>query len=48
MLTLDGHQTMLNTGLQGGEGVPFYCIVFCSIAEYKNWEWGIGEKNRWV
>jgi hypothetical protein len=24
---------MLNIGPLGGEGVPFYVIVFCSIAE---------------
>jgi hypothetical protein len=32
-LRLDGNQTMLNIGPLGGEGVPFYDIVFCSIAK---------------
>jgi hypothetical protein len=45
-LTLDDYQAMLNTRLLGGEGVPFYVIVFCSIAEKNNWEWEIREHNR--
>jgi hypothetical protein len=32
-LPLDGYQAMLNIRPLGGEGVPFYTIVFCSIAE---------------
>jgi hypothetical protein len=31
--------------LGGGEGVPFYVIVFCSIVEKKNWELEIREHN---
>jgi hypothetical protein len=38
-LPLYGYQDMFNTGPLGGEGVPFYAIVFCSIAEKNNWEW---------
>jgi hypothetical protein len=32
-LPLDGYQAMLNIGLLGGEGVPLFCIVSCSIVE---------------
>jgi hypothetical protein len=45
-LPLDGYQAMLNTRPLGGEGVPFYVIVFCSIVEKNNWEWEIREHNR--
>jgi hypothetical protein len=45
-LPLDGYRAMLNIEPLGGEGVPFYVIVFCSIAEQNNWEWEIRENNR--
>jgi hypothetical protein len=32
-LPLDGYRAMLNTGPLGGEGVSFFFIVSCSIAE---------------
>jgi hypothetical protein len=32
-------EAMLNIGLLGGEGVPFFCIVSCSIAEKNIREW---------
>jgi hypothetical protein len=32
-LFLDGYRAMLNIEPLGGEGVPFFCIVYCSIAE---------------
>jgi hypothetical protein len=38
-LTLDVYRAMLNTGSLGGEGVPFICIVSCSIVEKRTWEW---------
>jgi hypothetical protein len=37
-LPLYGYRAILNTGPLGGEGVPFYAIVFFSIAEQRNWE----------
>jgi hypothetical protein len=45
-LPLDGYRAMLNIEPLGGEGVPFYVIVFCSIAEQNNWEWEIREHNK--
>jgi len=30
---------MLNIGPLGGEGVPFFCIVSCSIAKNNSHEW---------
>ena len=47
-LSLDGYLAMLNTKPLGGEGVPFYAIVFCSIKEKKNWGWEIRENNRGI
>jgi hypothetical protein len=44
-LTLDDYRSMLNTKTLGGEGVPLYVIVFCSIIENNNWEWEIREYN---
>ena len=44
-LPLYGYHSMLNIGPLGGEGVPFYVIVFCSIVEQNNWEWKIREHN---
>jgi hypothetical protein len=38
-LTLDDYWAMLNMRSLGGEGVPFYVIVFCSIVEKKNRDW---------
>jgi hypothetical protein len=46
-LPLDGYKAMLNTILLGGEGIPLYTILFCSIVEKKNCEWKIREHNRW-
>ena len=37
-LTADNYQAMLNTRPLGGEGVPLYVIVFCSIVVQKNWD----------
>jgi len=45
-LPLDGYQTMLNIEPLGGQWVPFYVIVFCSIAEHNNWEWEIREHKK--
>ena len=42
---------MLNTMRLGGEGVPFFCIVSCSIAEKNIREWyfvGITEEEDFV
>jgi hypothetical protein len=44
-LTLDNYQAMLNIKPLR-EGVPFYVIVLCSIAEQNNFEWEIREDNR--
>jgi hypothetical protein len=38
-LPVDGYRAMLNTGTLGGEGVPFFCFVSCSIAEKNIREW---------
>jgi hypothetical protein len=38
-LPLDGYQIMLNTMLVGEEGVPFFCIVYCSIVKKNIQEW---------
>jgi hypothetical protein len=37
---------MLNIEPLGGLGVPFYVIVFFSIAEKKIWEWEIRENSK--
>jgi hypothetical protein len=39
---------MLNTEPLGGERVPFYDIVFCSITEKNNWEWELESKTEGV
>ena len=44
-LPLDGYQAMLNIEPIGGERVPFYVIVFCSIEEKNNRDWEIREHN---
>jgi hypothetical protein len=44
-LPKDGYRAILNIGPLGGEGVPFYVIVFCSIIERNNWEWEIREHS---
>jgi hypothetical protein len=36
---------MLNIGPLGGEGVPFYVIVFSSISKKRYWDWEIRENN---
>jgi hypothetical protein len=36
---------MLNTEPLGGEGVPFYVILFYSIVEEQQLEWEIRENN---
>jgi hypothetical protein len=46
-LTLDVYRDILNIGPLG-EGVPFYVIVFCSIANKNNYEWEIRDHNRGV
>ena len=44
-LPLDGYRSVLNIGPLGGEGVPFYVIVFCSITKKNNWEYEIRYHN---
>jgi hypothetical protein len=42
---------MLNIGLLGGEGVPFFCVVSCSIVKENILEWyfvGITEEEDYV
>jgi hypothetical protein len=39
ILTLDFYQAMLNFKPLGGEQVPFFCIVYCSICEKNISEW---------